>query len=263
MQDLTNALRMDLRRAFCSPRFFIAIAALVFLNFFSIWQELSLGGSATDVLYYFDTFMLNGSFTLVAILLSIFPFSNSFCSDWNNKYILVSVIRSSQRAYAWSKIIVSSLSSFCVILIGYSLSVLALASKMALLNPLSGNHEYYINSTFGELLAISPCLFILVKILIYGVFCSFWSVFALWISTRISNIFVTLAFPIITYYAVINVMYNLQFPNYLRLNVLVKGDVNLGTPIKSFLYTILVFLVCIVIFGVLFAKNVRLGPVLL
>jgi len=257
MQNLANALRMDLRRAFFSPRFFIAIAALLFLNFFSIWQELSLGSTMADVLYYFDNFMLGGSFVLVAILLSIFPFSNSFCSDWNNKYILVSVIRSSSRAYAWSKIIVSSLSSFCVIFIGYSLSVLALASKMALVNPLNGNYEYYFTSTFGELFAASPFLFIIVKIFIYGIFCSFWSVFALWISTRISNIFVTLAFPIITYYAIINIMYNFQFPNFLRLNVLFKGDVNLGNPLYSFLYTVLVFLVCIVIFGILFAKNIK------
>ena len=75
MKNLGGALRIDLRRAFGSSAFFIAIALLIILNYISISAEaMVINGS---VMYFMLLFAFDGSFCIIATFIGVIPFGQT------------------------------------------------------------------------------------------------------------------------------------------------------------------------------------------
>ena len=257
MKNLLGALRIDLRRAFISPFFLATVFLIVLLNYISISQEYSYG-PYSGIVYFYEMFVIGGSFSLVSMFLGIIPYGQSFCVDWKNQFIRSNVIRTTKNAYAWSKVISVALSAFGAVFIGYIVTLILFSLHM----PMVGGdfaelgYEAYNDTVFGPLMMISPLLFLLVRICIFSFSCMFWAVFALLISSYYPNVFVVFSAPVITYYVVINSI-GRYLPIYLRFNTLHQGIVDMGGPLLSFIYVILFFLSLSILSGVLFCRKVK------
>lgn len=253
MKNLGGALRIDLRRAFGSFAFYIAIALLIILNYISISAEaMVINGS---VMYFMLLFAFDGSFCIIATFIGVIPFGQSFCADWKNQFIRPSLIRCSPLSYAWSKVISVALTAFLSIFIGYLLTAVLFSLRLPMFDAefYHAGYELYDSGALGKLMEISPWLYLGARIALYGAACAFWAVFTLFVSSFVTNVFATFAAPVIGYYFVVN----LPLPIYLRFNVLSGGRLVAGGTVTSFLYALFFFFTLTVIFGWLFCFRVR------
>ncbi len=257
MSNLIRALRLDLKRAFVSATFFATVLLIVMLNYISIINEYFYDPDAGTV-YFFEMFVIGGSFSQISMFIGTIPYGHSFCTDWKNQFIRSNVIRTTKNAYAWSKVITVALSAFGAVLVGYVVTV----ALFSLHTPIVGSefakygYKAYNDTVFGPLMMINPLLFLFVRICMLGFSCMFWAVFALLVSSYFSNLFVVLSAPVITYYFIINSI-GRYLPMYLRFSSLNYGIVDMGGPLISFIYVFLFFLFLSLLLGVLFCRKVR------
>lgn len=253
MNNLLGALRLDLKRAIISPTFLIAVALLVVLSCISISAEAAI--IEGSVMYYMLLFIFDGSFCIMTTFIGVIPFGLSFCMDWKNQYIRPSLIRCSSLSYSWSKVISVALSAFASIFLGFALSALLFNLRYPLVDAeyFRLGFELYDNGPMGGLMLISPWFYLAARISLHGAACAFWAVFALFVSSFITNVFVTFAAPVIGYYVVIH----LPLPIFLRVNVLTAGRIAIGSAPITFLYSLFFFTTLTVIFGWLFCFRVK------
>lgn len=256
MKNIIGALRIDYRRSL-SFLFILGIILFVAISYASISDELSFNNG--DVLYYMELFIMQGPFTMIILFIGVTPYGLSFCVDWKNRFIRTNIIRESCCSYAWAKVIVVATSSAAVILLGHMLTTYLLSLHMPLLGEefFRLGYEVYTQTVFGSIINVSALLYLLVRSIISALHCSFWAVFALFVSAFTTDPFITLASPVIGYYFIINLTYALNFPAHLRLNSVAACNFDIGGILISFLYAVLFFLVLIIIFGYLFYVQVK------
>lgn len=257
MKKLFSELKVDLKRAFFSYRFLLAIVLVVLLSYISIIQEyVSYPGG--NIVYYFEIFVLGGSFTLITLIIAVIPYGPSFCVDQKSQFIRLVQIRTTVGAYTWAKVIAVALSTFVAIIVGYIITLFLFSLHLPLVGSDYLEYGYQIinDTVIGSLLEIHPLLYLSVRICIIGASCMFWATFALLISAYFPNAFVVYVSPIITYYVFINSIGKL-LPSFLKLNLLFTGIANIGVPLVSFIYILGLFLVLSIISGMLFSKKVK------
>jgi hypothetical protein len=252
-------LRSDLRRAFLSPRFCGAALAIVALCFLSMSLERSaaLGAGATQsVSYLFHFFVFqNTTLAIVAYSLGVAAYGHSFCADYRSRFVRFCVIRSSAGAYASSRVVAVALSTFAAVLLGYACAALLLGLQA----PLTAAHEAvsFEFLFFGGVVQLPALAYLLLQMVAMSVACSFWAVFALYVSSVVPNVFVVYAAPVVAYWFTGLVSSLLGLPSFLRIGRLAEGLAVFPDAGLSLLYSVFLFIVLTALFGLLFCRSVR------
>jgi hypothetical protein len=257
MVALLGALRADLRRAFLSPLFVMAIASVVIVNYLSIFQEYWFV-RGEGLVYYLEMFALIGRFSLVPLCLVVLPYGLSFCQDWKNQFIRSAAVRSTKPAYGWSKVMAVAMSGFACVFLGFVVTAVTMVFYMPLVGPNFAESGYgiYSPTAIGSLMMVHPLLFLLARFCMFSLACMFWAVFALAVSSYCANIFVVLASPVLTWYAV-RITIGRWLPSILSFDNVTSGLFSMGGPVLSLIWVLFFYAALSAACGLVFVRRVR------
>ncbi len=249
-----HALRSECRRAFTSPGFFLASAAVCVVLFLGAWQDIAFGEGS--VVYYYSV-ALSENFFILFILLCTLPHATSFCADWNSQFIKPCVIRTSLRRYQAAKVFACALSGACAVALGQIIFIGSLLLYYPVM-PVGGLENTAASPLYRTLLeqghvALYFAALVLTRALCGGVF----SLLALCVSTAIPNLFVVVATPMLCYYAIVNLTFRLGLPSCLLIHKVYESQCNIGSPLASFLYVVLFSLFLSIALGIVFAYGTK------
>lgn len=255
MKRFFCVLGQDLRRTILSWTFLAAVLGFAAINVATLFDEYQFTSADTSILYL-QMLMGYRDFYIVFLLFAALPGTTLFCSDWDNRYIRFSIMRSTKNTYAASKVIACFISAVLTILLAEWLTVFIFSFKFNLYVP---ENSY---SSYGAYQAwITPegtPLYLTATFLCKGFCAGFLSVTALWFSTKVTNVFVTLATPMLAYYLIQVVGFATRvLPSNLSIDNLTKAQVDVGGPTLSLLYTLGIFSVLAALFGFLFVKSCK------
>lgn len=250
-------IKSDLKRIFVSPKIYGAVACVFFLCYIST-EEYIQGN--VDIFYILDLLIGLSVFKKLIVIFAALPCVTGFYDDWKNQYIKNIVMRGGKSNYIISKVVTCVVISFLIVFIGiflYMFSLILMGVDYSGNNDIGGLTE---STLYGVLLLKNPLVYTCCIISIYAASMSVWVVSGLMMSAYIPNSFVAVCCPLIYSYLVEEVTAFL--PPYLNMYFLTKGNDILGiSATYSYLYTILIFGVLIIIQGYIFGKRVvrRLG----
>lgn len=254
MIKIWRTLQVDLQRAFCSMNFFLAVLAMFVFLIINTGKEMVF---AEDVLYLYTVANFQ-SFAIMYVLVAALPYAASFCADWNNQFIRPLLIRISWKSYTISKVTVCALSSAAAVALGEFLYIIFFCVQYPLVDPQGNMFENSTQLSYGFLLLEGHYItYFFCHILILATAAVFFSVLALSISAYLPNVFVTMASPVIAYYFLISLSYNLGLPGWLDFNAIIKGDACMSSPLLSILYTLCCIVLSSVFLGCLFARRLK------
>ncbi|CAH1215439.1 hypothetical protein PAECIP111893_03970 [Paenibacillus plantiphilus] len=252
MKRTVGILSMDLKRAFGSSGFLLAILGVWLIYYAGAGSEIEY---APDVLLLFKYSTQASGFNKIIILCCVLPYTISYCIDWNSKYMRPVVIRVGSFRYALSKIIACGLSSAMAVVVGIILFIVPFAIHIPLVSPVAGNFEAFATGTLGgELLLDGQYVsYFVVYIYLAALAGAFWAIVGLCASAFMPNKFVALFLPFIGLY-VLNFI-TVEFPIWLQLNEVTNGDVIIGGTTFSLIYATLLVGVLLAGVGLLFVKT--------
>lgn len=255
MKKFFSNARVDLRRAFFSFEFLLSVAGMCAALFLSVSSQLRAivnGLMQSNVLNLYDLAHFQG-FSLLSAIFATLPYSISFCIDWNNQFIRSVVIRTNIRTYGISKTLTCALAGGSAVALGEVLFILLLC----LYFPLVGPQSNLTNSGYVSLLSGGHFIvFFAFQILVKFFAAVFFSVLALWISTYLTNVFVTLAVPILSFYFLITIPRVIGIPMRWFYNALM-GSAYADNPYGSLLYSIVVCSLLSILMGILVVGQIR------
>jgi len=192
-------------------------------------------------------------FSVVILILETLPYGTIFCSDWENRYIRSIIMRTSPVNYAISKILCCFTGAllagtlgrllFIALFLPFVGSVNPMTNPLvinALAHPLGGqwvlaNHHYF--------------TWILIESLERSLQGCIYAIFSIFLSVKITNVFITLAMPVVAYYIYMNIANLFCFPNFLYMTAVFDND---GIFPNNLLYGVLYGLFFAGVFSALF-----------
>lgn len=249
-------LKMDMKRAVFSYKIILA-----FLGITLLWGINSKRFfNPEDLLYLFVYTKGLSITTLLAVIISNVGYGTSFCEDYKHYAIRPIVIRSSIKKYVISKIIVCSIITMLIYVLGTMLFVLITMKDL----PLTASSSTIVeniksSSCFGFLLPENSFLVILIQCMLDGMCCCTMSVAALSLSTFVPNEFIVLCIPLVMYYLQIFLFIDtLKLPAIFDFEQVFMAcfteNINIGL---FFLRALIVFLFYHIVFGMLMYWKVK------
>lgn len=255
MKVFAYTLYTDLKRLVFSKPFFGALLAYILVSFFTLAQEAPGFHDGTSIMYVRMIQEYLG-FYIVYVLFAAVSCAPVFCVDWENRFYRYSVVRSSSNIYSVSKALSCFLSSFLFIFIAEWLQILILhCMNLPLTGPQFENNlgVFDVFSKPDKIL-----IYFLLTILLKSLNASFLSVLALCVSSKIPNIFVALAAPILSYEILNTVANAFRLPGHFVLRKISLGQININDSFaQSFFYCVGVYIVLTAICMVLFVKGCK------
>ena len=253
MKQFLFVLGQDLRRTLLSWKFLAAVLGLVAVDMFSLFDEYRFFTSTTSILY-FQLLLRYRDFYIVFLLFSALPGATLFCEDWDNRYIRFAVLRSSKSIYAISKVIACFFAAVLVVFLSGWLMVLILSGRFEWFSPND------LKNSYGDFqILITPervFLYYSLAFLCRGFCGGFLSVVALWFSTKVTNMFVTLATPMLAYYLIGTLsMASRIVPSNLLISHMTMGQMSTGSLGISLLLVFGGFSLLAALFGTLFVRS--------
>lgn len=255
MNKIFNTLAMDLRRAFLSRGFWVAVVAMCTVYYAGIWNQIKF---SEDFLYLFKYSLDASSLDPIITMICVLPYTNSFCSDWNSQYLKFVVIRSDKKSYGISKVIACALSSGCAIALGMILFFMTLIPWIKFVSPTAANFKFFSTQTLGGGLLLQGHYLLYFLTYVYLVFLTgaFWSVFGLSVSAYMPNKFVALCSPFIA--EKILFIITSKFPVWLRLDKITQGSCIInGSYFISLSYATIIYTILTIGMGMLFVKAAK------
>lgn len=196
MKERTHYFLMDIWRCICSGKTVVGVVG-VFLALL-----LASGNQVGVTVFDYYTGALYGVPFLLAMSFCAFSYADCFCDDFETKYINAVLIRGGLKRYAFSKVMVTLISSAVTMVLGSLIYVLILHVRfpwndrngsiyMTLAD--SGGFRYFLSN--GHYMIY----FVLVALQL-GLLAGMLSVFASYISLYISNKLLVMSVPLIGYY---------------------------------------------------------------
>ncbi|HVJ50002.1 hypothetical protein [Desulfitobacterium sp.] len=260
MNRLLGNLRVDFRRAFFSFGFLLAVVGMSAALFFSASTEgqAIVYDNGGDVLYLYRVAHLQG-FSMLSIIFATLPYAISFCTDWNNQFIRSAVIRTNIKSYGISKVFTTALAGGSAVALGEVLFILLLRLHFPLVDRQS---PFFQNAAsdqvYGSLLSGGDfTAYFASKILISFFAAAFFAVLALWISTYLTNVFVTLASPILSYYFLLIFTRRIGLPQWCDLQRVLYGTFSAGKPVFSLLYSIFFLTFLCTLMGIMIVRQIK------
>lgn len=255
MRRFLCVLGQDLRRTMLSRTFLAAVLGLSAVSIATLFDEYHFTTADTSVLYI-KMLSEYRDFYIIFLLFAALPGATLFCSDWDNRYIRFSAMRSSKNAYAASKVIACFCSAVSTVFLSEWLTVLLLGTRFDLYQAQDSGMSY---GAYQALITPEGVpLYLTIAFLCKGFCAGFLAVLALWFSTKVTNVFVTLATPLLAYYLIQVVGFATQIlPTSLYISNLTRALVTVGSATASFLYTLGIFTGLAALFGFLFVISCK------
>lgn len=255
MRLFFNNLRCDLYRTLFSLKFVFAVLGLSAVVIFTLLDEFSYMPPGETSITYIRVVTDYLDFRIVYLLFAAIPGATLFCADWENRFIRFSVMRSSKRVYGASKAISCAISAFLVVFLSEWINILLFSLRYPVIDAQNDMNlgPYDAWNKPGLIL-----LYFLVQI-VFKAFCAaFLSVLALLISTKITNVFVTLAAPLLCYYLISTFTMAIRLPANFSIVSLSRGLVSVNNdPLLSSLYIVLIFLILTAVCTAAFVRSCR------
>ena len=239
-----NVLRNDFARTVCSKAFVFAALGLTAATFLTGMDELSYMQPKNDLIYIYGIFQY-------------LDFQLLFCADWENRFIRFSAQRCSKRIYGVSKGIACFVSAVLVVTVSEWLDLMILRlwgfPAVNMENRIFMALGVFDEIGYSERVYLYFAAVIFIKACCAGAFAEF----ALWLSTKITNVFVTLAAPMLAYYVLNTLMMWLRIPSKFYPGMLSKGLSVFGGAGITTLVTCGIFAAFGAVFLVLFTRSCR------
>lgn len=255
MKRLLRCIGIDLKYMVISPRFFFACTGYAAISLLSVMEEMQAIPGAS--VYYLHMVYSFYPFWLLFLLFAVVPGSASFCSDWENRFFRYAVQRAGKVVYACSKAVSCFLASFLLVFLAQGLFLFLLRLRGPMYLDMQG--EGMAGTVFYSLMNETDIWkYFFIRIMTISVGGGFFSVFALWFSTKLTNIFVVLFSPMILYFLIENLTIWLKLPIFLSLPRILNGTVTLSSgPWQTLGYAITVFTVLAAIFAIAFCRSCK------
>lgn len=250
-----RCVRTDLKRAFTSPGFFLAVLLLVAVNYASVADEYTHVPGASLV-YLYSTFVLRGPFAIAFMFFAVLPYGTSFCNDWKSQYIKSCVVRSSLSTYAWSRVTVVFLSGFLAVFAGNLLT----AALLSLHTPMLGSeieqmgYNVFDDTILGDIALTNVGGYLVLKTVFPALSCAGWAVLGLCVSAWVPSALMTLAVPSLAFYLVQSF---LPLPTDLAPHRFLYGIFLEGTPVEGLATAVLLTAGIVAVLGAVFCRKVR------
>ncbi len=248
-----------LKRIFLSKSFWGACVGLAAMSLVSVYEEvITLDGMGTSVLYLYEIGTY-ANFWILYLLFAAIPGSVIFCSDWENRFFRLSVVRCTKRIYGAASVCACFVSALITVAAGEWLFIGFLWLRYPLITPDSVLAMGLGHTLYAGLMDEAGILvYFAIRICIKAFCGAFCAVFALWLSTWITNIFVALTSPIVFYFFLENVSVVLRLPGQFQIATLAKGHLMVGESLTlTVLYPVILFLAAGSLFGVFFSHRAK------
>lgn len=243
---MKNLLILSLKRAFISKWYIASIIATVIMCYVSSREYISDG---TNSVYIIDLMIHLGMFKKVMVFFSSIPFVTAYCQDCKSGYIKSLIVRSSERTYAWSNVIVCALSGFTAVFVG----IIAYFVIVSLFCP---PQAYEITGVYSNIALNNPIVYVLLLICVFSLYSTMWTIVGLTLSSVLPDNYIALGSPLIFGYILEEI--TLGLPSYLNLyNLSHSFDVFEKSPFLNCFYTIGVFILIMAISGCVFSHFVK------
>lgn len=224
--NMRALLRLELRRAFCNPLFFLSLAVGLgiclwqFAEYILPWWGFQYWVEYPSSVYHLWLGGQNGSlqpllyYLLIPILCAL-PYGNSYYFDLQSGYVNQIVTRGERKNYVLAKVVTSFLSGAVIAVLPLLLDFLLTGCNYPAVRPQSGLGFYAIGEPdiLGELFYRSPVLYLTLFLLLNAVFFGLMNIISLWAADFVQNRFWIVLMPFLVYMFVFCI---LQFTNQIR-----------------------------------------------
>ena len=199
-------LRSDFKRMFQGKSLWAAIVITAFLILINIMPETGADLGSGSLYYLARVRRGIGALLVAMTALVVFPYGMSYREDLKNNYIHGLQIRGGLNGYVWSHVLVTALSAFLVVFLGYLLCFGILSVRLPLfrsyeLEDIANRAASGTLSGFEPFLTTdAPVLYLLSSFGIEAMGYAFMAVFALMVSEKVENAFIVMAAPVMLYY---------------------------------------------------------------
>lgn len=258
MKQLLGNARLDFRRAYFSFGFIIAVVGMCLALISGASTEGSMIKNGADVLYLYIVAHVQG-FSMLSVIFATMPFATSFCTDWNTQFIRPTIIRTTIKNYGISKVFTTALSGGSAVALGEVLFILLLRLYLPLVDRQGHMFANAVSDpVYGSLLSGGNyAAYFASRILLAFFAAAFFAVLALWISTYITNVFVTLASPILSFYILTTLTGLIGLPRWLDIRIALSGTFYMGKPFFSLLYSIFFCSFLCILMGILTVRQIN------
>ena len=252
----------DFLRLFLSWKFWLSIIGVAIVALISLLPE-SEASSNASVFYLVQARNGLGVFLLAMTVLVVFPFGLCHREDLKNNYVHCLEARTSTAVRCWSHLVITAISAFLVVLLGYLLCIAVLSIKQPIIldtdldnmrmiiqmnpgsNIISGYESLVLN---GHIFLYFMSVFA-TEALGYA----FLACFTLMLSARIADSFVLLSVPILFYYISIYVSDLLQLPGIFRWYYIMQQ----GGYLRAHIFDIRILMLAAVLYfgGLIFVEG--------
>lgn len=256
MKNLMRSILYDLYITFSRPFVYVVIALTYALYMVSAAAEIGITRySEYSVVYYFQAINSFNSLMDILLILATFPPALNFHYEQRTKHHVLAIMRINSSAYFWSKVITCFISTLLSIFAGIFIFIVTLSFKFPLI--LQNDIHLTGDVLFFLIEAQRPWAYLFGMCLIKAVSMAFWSVFALYCSSYLKDIYYTLLSPLIGYRIYASLYFMLRLPAFCGIQFLGEGLVDLGNPYFSTAYIGVVFIVLSIGCGLLYVNKTR------
>ena len=235
-------IKTDLKRAIIS-RYFIIGTLILYASFVSGVIFDMMYSLSTDLLELYELTLIIGTCSLILPVVVALPFAGSYCTDVNSGYFNMAIIRISKQQYVKSKVVVSMISGFLMVLIAlvlfYITAIIIRPNVIARLDNLMDTYGEFWNRF---VLRRQEWVVLLCKSLMLCVYGAIWPVIGLAVSTYAKNRYIVMASPFLVFLIQIYLVSYVDI-RYLSLdNIPLRGcisEMSLGGIPYALAYSIL------------------------
>lgn len=244
-------IKNDIRRAFMSYRFYVAVAVALTILLRPL-AEVLLGGGELPFTYLQQLPFGLSDYTPFAAIFCVLPFADSFCDDYANGYVHAITLRIGPKEYAWQRFVSNALVGGITqgVIVAITLSVCYLGAS----TPDTLESVAFMQGTpwyeLDLLLRFHGALFFTLRVLLAFLFGGLWASVGLCVSAFSTNRYITLVAPFVLYQLLWRLI---EIPLFNPVEAL--G----GNSVPSLLLLVLYQLVLITICGVIAVKKIKKG----
>lgn len=246
-----NMLKSDLSRMFKSTEFLIGVFLVFSLLWLGIWDDFKV--SSADVVYYYSlshfTMYSQISLALSASLCAIY-----FTNDWNTNTFWYNIVRIGTKNYCRTRCLSTIISGGLVVILGEILFIISLSLQRQWFDMQKSGTRLVTLALESTIVKHDIFLYFLFSLIVVFLRNATFSMIAFYISTFITNRFVTVVSPIISWFILSFIGSKIKLPCLINLTSLYSGFCNFGNAqlwliyvniISTALYFILVKLIYI------------------
>ncbi|MCD2492184.1 hypothetical protein LQE92_06020 [Lacrimispora sp. NSJ-141] len=259
-------LKMHFKRLFQSKRFYLSVLCVTGISLLSIIGEIqALPGSS--IYYLIQSRHGIGAFFIAMSVVVVLPYGLNYTEDVGNHYEYGILSRGGRYSYCWSSMLITALSAFLTVFLGYLLLYFLLKIRFPMIRPeeleqlIQYSQQNGLTPYESLLIGNHPFQYFLCTFSTEAIGYAFMASVTLMASAKIDNSFVLLSIPVMLYYGCMFIGTTFKLPGIFRwYYMLTHGGyfaVITNNIYLVMLYVMLYFICLIAAAGLIFEKWVE------